>query len=131
VGNRGPVPKDHRSRQRDEVPPTVVKSNGRAKPPALPKGYLPETVTWFKTWASSEQAVEFAATDWQRLLMLAPLVDAYFTQPDRLLMAEIRASESKLGAMVEDRKRLRLKIEQPPVARPKTSRYEHVSVEEL
>ena len=37
---------------------------------------------------SSEQAAEFAATDWQRLLMLAPLVDAYFTKPDRFLMGD-------------------------------------------
>ena len=110
----------------------MVTSKGRPTPPRLPKGYRAETVAWFSTWASSEQAAEFAATDWQRLLMLAPLVDAYFAQPDRLLMAEIRASESKLGAMVEDRKRLRLKIEPPtPPAPPKKDRYAHISVEDL
>src|SRR4051812_45948627 len=108
MGSRGPVPKGHRSRARDEAPLTVVKGKTSAGgAPKLPKGYSAATVTWFKTWASSEQAAEFAATDWQRLLMLAPLVDNYFAAPDRLLMAEIRASESKLGAMIEDRKRLR------------------------
>jgi hypothetical protein len=132
MGSRGPIAKDHRSRERDEVPTTVVTSKGQPTPPKLPKGHRVETVAWFETWANSEQAAEFAATDWQRLLMLAPLVDAYFTKPDRFLMGEIRATESKLGATVEDRKRLRLKIEPPPTpAPPKKSRYDHISVEEL
>ena len=132
MGSRGPIPKDHRSRSRDEIQPTVVASKGKPKSPTLPKGYRTETVAWFQTWSSSEQAVEFAATDWQRLLMLAPLVDEYFAKPDRFLMGEIRASESKLGATVEDRKRLRLQIEKPPApAIPPKDRYAHISVADL
>lgn len=86
--------------------------------PLLPgaEGYSARTLAWYETWATSPQASQFVATDWQRLHMLAPLVEAYFRNPTKDLMAEIRQNESKLGATSEDRQRLRMKID--PTAAP-------------
>jgi hypothetical protein len=81
-----------------------------AAPPPLGSGYSERTRAWYATWAKSEQASEFSPTDWQRLHMLAPLVELYFTSPSKDLMAEIRQNESKLGATAEDRLRLRWRI---------------------
>lgn len=65
------------------------------------------TVRWYETWCSSPQAQRFVATDWQRLHMLAPLVDEYWREPSTKTMSEIRLNESLLGATEVDRMRLR------------------------
>jgi hypothetical protein len=66
------------------------------------------------------------------LLTVEELADAYFANPSKDLLAEIRQNESKLGATPEDLMRLRWKIEEPPVrATPTKSRYDHISVEDL
>lgn len=92
------------------------------KVPELPGAdkFSAATNTWYLTWARSPQASTFTSTEWLRLHMLAPLVEAYYTSPDKNLMAEIRLNESKLGATLEDRLRMRLKIEEPqPDGKPK------------
>jgi len=94
----------------------------------VPTGtWSPATKRWWRTWADSAQAQEFTGTDWMRLEMLLPLVEQYFAGPDRFLMAEIRATESKLGSTVEDRKRMRLKIEKP---RPGSTKDYYAHLEE-
>jgi hypothetical protein len=111
---RGPVPKRQESRQRGagsaEKP---VPAKGPADPPALPNAseYLPATRAWYRTWAKSAQANFFTPTEWQRLWMLAPLVESYFKEPTTAKMAEIRLNEAKLGATPDDRARLRWRIE--------------------
>jgi len=82
------------------------------------------TRAWYRTWARSPQALRFAATDWQRLHMLAGLVERYFADPSKELMSEIRLNEAKLGATPEDRMRLRWRIvdqadKQEEAARPR------------
>jgi hypothetical protein len=57
----------------------------------------PETRTWWRTWCSSPEAAEFWSTDWQRLLMLVPLVGAYFREPSVSAFREIRRNEAALG----------------------------------
>lgn len=112
MAGKGFPPKGSRSRPRDESRPTRLRSKGSPKPPALPKTkLLPATRTWWRTWVESEQSQHFTATDWQRLLMLVPLVDAYWREPSKDLLGEIRLNESKLGATAEDRMRLRWKLE--------------------
>lgn len=122
MAGRGPAPKDpdkklghHPARELEEIP-----AEARPKrPPALAqtywregeeKRYLPATRKWYQTWTHAPQATLFTVTDWQRLQMLAPLVDAYFRAPRTQLMAEIRLNEERLGATVVDRKRLDWKI---------------------
>lgn len=111
MAKRGPVAKDNPQRRNDGAAKDV--SGGTNDAPELIGEYLPQTIEWYRTWAESEQASQFTGTDWQRLRMIAPLVDLYFTSPSKDLMAEIRQNESKLGATAEDRQRLRWKI-QPP-----------------
>jgi hypothetical protein len=126
MGSRGPVPKARRSRARDEVPETILNGPRASQKPKMPAGkWSADTVSWWMTWASSPQASEFSATDWMRLRMLLPLIEAYWREPDRFLMGEIRASESKLGCLVEDRRRMRLKIERS-VPKPAKDPYAHL-----
>lgn len=87
--------------------------------PPLPGAaeYGTRTLLWYRTWCESENASQFTSLDWQRLHMIAPLVDAYFETDDPSLklrlIAEIRQNESKLGGTAEDRQRLRWKVEPP------------------
>jgi hypothetical protein len=118
VPGQGPPPKDPAKRARRNPTPTAsIPSNARLEdPPALP-GYdevCRATRLWYFTWATSPQATRFAATDWMRLWMLAPLVDLYFLTGDSKLMSEIRLNEKMLGATVEDRQRLHWNISSSP-----------------
>jgi hypothetical protein len=70
---------------------------------------------WWDTWVESDQAESFRTTDWQRLQMLAPLVEAYYRRPGHNALAEIRQNESLLGATVTDRMRLRMNRTNEPV----------------
>ncbi|WP_436776036.1 hypothetical protein [Yinghuangia sp. YIM S09857] len=42
--------------------------------------------------------------------MLAPLVEAYWTDPKPSILAEIRLNEERLGATVRDRQALRMTV---------------------
>jgi hypothetical protein len=73
----------------------------------------PMAVDWWNTWADSAQAKRFRATDWMTLIMLLPLIDTFFCSAYSgevrgmgTLLAEIRKTESNLGATVMDRRRL-------------------------
>lgn len=110
----------HGHRGKAEQKMTVV-SGAPASPPPVPEFLryaCDETVEWYRTWQASPQAQQFVGTDWQRLAMLAPLVDRYFLDPTTSLLAEIRLSESLLGATVADRLRLRTEVK-PPAAESK------------
>jgi hypothetical protein len=91
---------------------------------------LPATMSWYETWTKSPQARYFLATDWQRLAMLAPLVDEYFTDPSVKVMAELRQHEASLGATVTDRLRLNMQLDAEPAAaaKPRSSRDRNLTV---
>jgi hypothetical protein len=114
VGERGPVPKDPSKRQRRNKPPEVEvlppAHDGEVPPLRRRSKYLQATREWYDTWARSPQAAGFGSTDWQRLGMLAALVDRYHREPSPALMAEIARNETKLGATVADRQRLRWRL---------------------
>lgn len=115
MAGRGPMPKEPEKRERRNATPeeTTLVAGSKVKAPALPgsRKLLPATRTWYRTWCQSPQAAQFLSTDWQRLHMLAELVDAFFRTDEaktkREMMAEIRLQEAKLGATPEDRLRLR------------------------
>ncbi|MER5643938.1 hypothetical protein [Streptosporangium sp. NPDC002524] len=111
MAGNGPPPKENAVRRNavdlshlevdEDVPDKVKKLFKR-------DGYSVATQRWWDTWVASEQSKAFRATDWMRLQMLAPLVEAYFRRPGHNALAEIRQNESLLGATVTDRMRLRM-----------------------
>lgn len=120
---RGPAPNpERRRRNKDETPSTPI-APGRAEAPELPgaDGLRLETVQWYATWAESAQAAAFLSTDWQRLHMLARIVDRYYADPSTKDMAEIRLNEERLGATVADRLRSRMVLEEETKATPARS----------
>lgn len=92
----------------------VVTPDAVVRGPELIGSYEPETIEWYMTWRTSPQAQLFEDTDWQRLLMLAKIVDAYMKRPSAAALGEIRMSEERLGATVVDRMRARIKIDRAP-----------------
>ncbi|NLA67950.1 MAG: hypothetical protein GX856_06860 [Gammaproteobacteria bacterium] len=112
----GPPPAEKRRRANKDTfaeGVVTVPADAEADAPELPgwESYSTETLRWYNTWCRSPQAALFTVTDWQRLHMLAPLVQEYFAKPSTKLMAEIRLSESLLGATHLDRLRGRIKVE--------------------
>ncbi|SFD14199.1 hypothetical protein [Streptomyces aidingensis] len=124
----GPPPSENKRRRNADTfegfETTVPTDSGEElRGPELPHAalYGPQTIAWYDTWRRSPQSAAFLPTDWQRLLMLAPLVDAYFLEPSTKLLAEIRLNEGLLGATHTDRLRARIKVEAPkpkPAAPP-------------
>ena len=116
----GPPPSANRRRTNADTftPTDTVAADGRTRGPALKGTYSAQTRAWYTTWRKSPQSLVFTPTDWQRLTMLAPLVDLYFREPDVKLLTEIRQNESLLGATHLDRLRGRMKVEQVAKSRP-------------
>lgn len=112
-GERGPLPKSNAVRRNSRSAKSRMEAPA-AEAPELVGEWRDETWAWWRAWVASPQAENFASTDWQRLVMLAPLVDAYFASPTPQMMAEIRQNESKLGATAMDRERLGWTIDAPP-----------------
>lgn len=125
----GPLPKDPSQRRRrnaDTVTTTVLPAAGPdGETPGLPGGhdYDSRTLSWYETWRTSPQAATFLMTDWQRLHMLAELVEQYWQEPRKDLLSEIRLNEAALGGTAADRIRMRWVVADPePAAAAKTPR---------
>ena len=116
MAGSGPPPREKRRRNNPDTyadVKAVLSDDGEVRGPDLPGAdlYVPQVRDWYETWRRSPQAATFVNTDWQRLHFLAPLVNRYFLNPHHLVMAEIRHSESLLGATYTDRLKSRMKIE--------------------
>lgn len=114
----GPPPNPMRRRRNRDTfaeASVTVSTDGTVHAPQLPNAddFSRHTREWYRTWCSSPQAQAFVATDWQRLHMLAPLVERYFAEPRKDLLAEIRLNEGLLGATHVDRLRARITITPP------------------
>ncbi|MEU7384024.1 hypothetical protein AB0A91_29365 [Streptomyces sp. NPDC042207] len=122
MAGTGPLPKDPSQRRRrnaDTVAGTVLPPDGPAGPtPDLPGGhdYDTRTLSWYETWRTSPQAATFLATDWQRLHMLAELVELYWQEPKKETLSEIRLNEAALGGTAADRVRLRWSVAEEEAA---------------
>lgn len=117
MAGKGPPPKDPTQRRRqnvDPVPRTQLAAP-KGRPPALriAKTARPETRAWWKTWSTSPNASVFTPVMWERLQMVALIVDGYFASPTVPALAEIRRAEAELGAMPADRARLRWDLPEP------------------
>lgn len=82
--------------------------------PDLPKipgrRWLKRTREWYEAWRSSPMASQFIGTDWEALFRLAALVDDFW-RGDASKAGEIRQMEGKFGATIDDRMRLRLRVQ--------------------
>ena len=128
MAGRGPAPSTDAVRR--NIRPTAGVPADPVPVPPLTGNHLPATVAWYETWTKSPQARYFLSTDWQRLAMLAPLVDEYFTEPSVKVMAELRQHEASLGATVTDRLRLNMQLDAEPAAasKPRSSRDRNLTV---
>lgn len=123
MAGRGPAPKAQHHRERDTrrritAQETAVTDHGQRLGPDLPGGYDESVVAWYETWRTSPQAEAFEATDWQRLQMLAPLVQSYYRSPTAAAFSELRLNEERFGATLVDRQRLRMRIVREQEAAP-------------
>lgn len=131
------APKTDGTRRRRNKPAydaTTLVRDGRRRGPTLKiaTGHTwgPDVTRWYETWRRSPQAAIFEDTDWARLALLAPIVEAYYAAQRRectycgggtvanltRLLAEIRMNEERLGATVVDRMRAQMKITEPAEA---------------
>lgn len=113
MAGMGPPPKQNKRRANADTfgGPNQVAADGRTRGPQLKGDWSPETRAWYLNWRKSPQARLFTSTDWQRLQMLASLVEAFNQAPTVSLMAEIRQNEALLGATHLDRLRGRIAVE--------------------
>ncbi|MFD5689621.1 phage terminase small subunit [Streptomyces rubiginosohelvolus] len=110
---RGPKPKENAIRRnKHEYAQTLSSSTteGRALPPGLGIKTAGARRFW-RTWATSPQASNWAETDWAELEITVKLVDAFYGG-DVKLAGEIRQRVAKWGATTEDRSRLRISLEE-------------------
>jgi hypothetical protein len=128
----GPAPSEKRRRRNADVyadvQTRVAPTSSRLRGPTLKQALgpmlemYPDEVRalvghWWDTWRRSPLAEAFLDTDWQRLVMLAPLVASYYARPHFSKLAEIRQNESLLGATHVDRLKARIKVERPEPAK--------------
>lgn len=119
MAGNGPAPKPDDMRRRRNLPAagaerTLVRDEVQ-RGPDLPDfvEWDDRTVEWYETWRVAPQAQVFEVTDWQRLHLLAYLVNDYFLAPDKGLLAEIRLNETAMGALWTDRQKARMRIVAP------------------
>lgn len=113
MGVPGPPPADNKRRRNasDISPQQSVTDDGERSGEPLGGVWSRPVMDWWDAWRRAPQAKLFLDTDWQRLRMLAPLVEQYWILPDKNIMAEIRQNESLLGATHVDRLRGRIKVD--------------------
>ncbi|MFJ8041199.1 hypothetical protein ACIRBX_11905 [Kitasatospora sp. NPDC096147] len=120
---RGPKPKPNAIRR--NVHPGAQELANEAQPGReLPRALGIKTSgarRFWRTWSTAPQTAAWAETDWMELEITTLLVDLLF-QGDVKLAAEIRQRVAKWGATLEDRSRLRMKLEdaepEGPAAEP-------------
>lgn len=113
----GPAPKDPAQRVRrnkDSNQSFSLSSNGDLIGPELPsdREWCPATIEYFDTWRRSPNARAFEVTDWLVLLRCARMHHILETSSrySSMLASELRQCESRLGATIEDRQKLRMNI---------------------
>ncbi|MFE9455972.1 hypothetical protein [Streptomyces californicus] len=109
---RGPKPKDNAVRRNKHEHATELENAAQAGR-EMPRGLGIATAgakRFWRTWSTAPQTQTWAETDWAELEITTKLVDLFY-QGDTKHASEIRMRVAKWGATVEDRARLRMKIE--------------------
>lgn len=111
----GPLPKHEsiRARRNKTSTAATLKLVHSTKAPELPssRSWKPETAAWWAGIWASPMAPEFDKSDIHGLLILAVLVDEFWTEPTQALAAEIRLQRQCFGLTPMDRRRLQWEIE--------------------
>jgi len=118
------APKPDGQRRRRNAPThgeQLVTPDDVVRGPELDGSYSDATRSWYDTWRRSPQAQLFEATDWQRLAILAPIVEVYFARPSAAALSEIRMNEERLGATVTDRMRARIRVQRDDEEAPEAA----------
>lgn len=125
MAGTGPLPSATHQRERvtrrHQAATTTLVDDGAIRGPELAEAtgrddWHADTLRWFAAWRSSPQAQMFAATDWERLLLIAPLRESIarsHSRPSSAAVSELRLNEERLGATYADRRRLRIQIDAP------------------
>ena len=121
MAGNGPMPKEHRQRERDErrrnAEFTTVTNDGILRGPDFPYDVIPNphpaTVEWWETWRRAPQASLFLDTDWQTLKRAAKLQDDVYTLPraSAAAVSELRLIEERLGGTYVDRQKARIRVD--------------------
>lgn len=115
MAGRGPAPQQQHQRERDtrrrQADSVSVSQDGEIRGPELVGPFSEPTHDWYMDWRTAPQATLFTNTDWRRLLLLAPIVEAYFKKPSAAALSEIRLNEERLGATYVDRLRAKIRVE--------------------
>ncbi|MEU3825218.1 hypothetical protein AB0F36_07820 [Streptomyces sp. NPDC029080] len=109
---RGPKPKPNAVRRNVHEHATELEAAtqpGREMPRGLGVTTAGAKRFW-RTWSTAPQTQSWTETDWAELEITVRLVDEFF-KGDLKLASEIRMRTAKWGGTVEDRARLRMKIE--------------------
>ena len=123
-----PIPKDPKTRQRTNRVPGAsnLPPDGSTRPrgPYLDRRRKWHSMTraWWLDVRRSSMASEFVAVDWQGLLMLAELVEAFWRNPTKELASEIRLQRQCFGLTPIDRRRLQWEIGRGEEAERKAER---------
>lgn len=121
-----PIPKHPSARQRRNktVGPRTLHPVPAPTVPELPsdRGWLPATVTWWVSVWRSPMASEYDESDVHGMLILASLVDMYWSDPSKELAGEIRLQRQSFGLTPYDRRRLQWEIDRGEQAVEQTSK---------
>jgi hypothetical protein len=110
--SRGPAPKPSNIRQRrnKKASAASLEAGVKVKTPALPnpdkRKWHSLTVRWWCHVWESPMAAEYMPTDVDGLGRVAILVDDYYREPNKNVLAEIRLQEARFGLSPVDRSRL-------------------------
>lgn len=120
----GPLPKEQRSRERDNHKYEEYFESGEVAGPDLPEGMLPNDEDWHpmtRQWWDSVRRYPLLAKEpdigWQFLLDTALMHHVMWSKGKWEFAAELRLRAAKIATTPEDR--IRLKIRVTPI-RPKT-----------
>ncbi|MEU1176547.1 hypothetical protein ABZ464_02675 [Streptomyces sp. NPDC005820] len=109
---RGPKPKENAVRRNVHEHATELANEAQAGR-EMPRGLGITTAgakRFWRTWSTAPQTQGWAETDWTELEITTKLVDDFY-RGELKHASEIRMRVAKWGATVEDRSRLRMKIE--------------------
>lgn len=129
----GPPPKPKGQRQRRNTTSTAASFEASAAQRIeLPEGrdWHPLTLAWWNTIWDSPMVAEWVDADVPALVLLADLVNRYWTEGDAKLAAEIRMQQREFGLSPLSRRTLQWEIKRakseapvaPPPARTPTQR---------
>lgn len=123
----GPPPKLGQLRQRRNRVTTAATLDAEPRRRAAPKlpadhPWREETRVWWRDVWRSPMAGEYTVSDRHGLLLLARLVDRFWTEPTTALASEIRLQGQLYGLSPLDRRRLQWEVGRGEEAERKRSR---------